>query len=193
MIIPPPLDHCVYLLTRRDHVVIYVGVTSNLFARLGEHAKKTWWPEVAMIQVESFDTRALADMREAHLIATLNPFYNVAGSASGTERHLDEMRLAVKALQAHRRRREIERVRVLAVAPKTPVPTFDSSGGVTLAEAAPILTKLSGMNALTLHGLRKAASRPGFPAPIGLRGRGKTAPKVYDLEELQDWNTLRVA
>lgn len=77
--------------------------------------------------------------------------------------------------------------------PKAPVPTFDSSGGVTLAEAVPVLAKLSGMSPLTLHGLRKAASRPGFPAPIGLRGRGRTAPKVYDLSELQEWNTLRVS
>jgi hypothetical protein len=184
MIVPPPYPHCVYLLTRRDQVVIYVGVTSNLFARLGQHSQKSWWAEVFGIQVEAFPSRGEADAREDHLISLIAPFYNVAGNNVGLARHLEELRLATSAIRAGRM---AEVAVAKAQAPRVDLTVVCTPGRrVTLAEAASLLPE-SARGRLSVDGLRTASRRAGFPMPVGIRGSGPTATKLYDLDALLEW------
>jgi hypothetical protein len=72
-----PHDHCVYQLMNREAEVIYVGSSSSLFSRLGQHAKtKDWWSHVAGISVESFATKGEMVSREQALIEMINPIHN---------------------------------------------------------------------------------------------------------------------
>lgn len=183
-IILPAHDHCVYILTKRDHVVIYVGVTSNLFGRLGMHFLKSWWGEVASVQVESFQTRAEAEAREAHLIQMISPLYNVLGSDLNEARHLEEMRLATQALRAQR-----------GISEAVMVPELDVSAvctptdGITLTQAAPLLAPVK------LATLRVYASRDKtFPMPLPLpsgQKYGPTQARLYSLDELRKWRASK--
>lgn len=73
----PPHDHCVYQLMSRTGHVLYVGSSSGLFSRLGQHAKtKDWWSQVAAIEVEAFATKDEMLDREQVLIELIDPPYN---------------------------------------------------------------------------------------------------------------------
>lgn len=67
-------------LYRDDHdILIYVGVTSRQMRRQAEHNRsKDWWPYVAAQEVEHYGTRTEALAREAELIATRTPPFNVS-------------------------------------------------------------------------------------------------------------------
>jgi len=81
MIRLPTSDHCVYQALDAEFSVIYVGVTSHLFARLGQHqANSEWWKRAKAIEVECFDTRTQADEREKFLIRALMPAGNDRGN-----------------------------------------------------------------------------------------------------------------
>jgi hypothetical protein len=187
MIVPPPYMHCVYLLVKVDRVVIYVGVTSNLFGRLGQHFLAPYWPLVAHVQVESFATRREAEVREAHLIKIIDPFYNVAGTDAGTQRHLEEMRGLINAMRADRAR-EVESLNPQAPAIELSEIACRPDRGVTLTEAVPHIALGAPM---TINALRRASQRAGFPTPIGQRGHGPRAANLYDLDQLKSWKRGR--
>lgn len=58
--------------------------------------------------------------------------------------------------------------------------------GITLADAVHILPGQDGPRALSLDGLRKAAQRTGFPAPLD-REYGRTEARLYDPDGLIEW------
>jgi hypothetical protein len=64
------------------------------------------------------------------------------------------------------------------------------SSAVTLATALDMLPGQSGPAALSMSGLRKAAGRPGFPAPLAKpdgQDYGRTEARLYDLASLVSW------
>lgn len=69
-----------YLHADEDGDAIYVGVTSQLHRRLGQHKRtKGWWHEVIFIIATRYPTRAEALAVEAmHLQSTRKPKYNIA-------------------------------------------------------------------------------------------------------------------
>lgn len=63
--------------------LLYVGITSNPATRLGQHAQeKQWFPEVAEIRLEHYETRAALLAAEREAIETENPRHNVTYSAN---------------------------------------------------------------------------------------------------------------
>jgi hypothetical protein len=86
-----PGQHVVYWLCARipvpdkdglDLVVVYVGVTSNLSARLAAHRRTKWWwkaLDLSETQVEHHATRAEANAAEVEWITLLKPAMNIAG------------------------------------------------------------------------------------------------------------------
>lgn len=76
----------VYRFYDRDNRLLYVGVSVSLIHRLTAHREREWWPQVARIDVTHQRTRAEALWREAMLIETLRPPYNIAGKPEGRRR-----------------------------------------------------------------------------------------------------------
>jgi len=75
-------------------VLLYVGITDRGHARASEHAKgKPWWPEVARGEMEHFQSRDRALQREAFLITTLRPRYNIQHNVTRS----------AKLIETHRR------------------------------------------------------------------------------------------
>jgi hypothetical protein len=64
----------IYILMKADSV-IYVGKTSNLFARIAQHQADKDFDSVQFIRCDE----SLLDLYERELIATLNPSLNKAG------------------------------------------------------------------------------------------------------------------
>ena len=60
--------------------LLYVGVTRNGLQRFIEHSRdKSWWQEVATIQVEHIMcSRSLAEQYEREAIISERPLYNIA-------------------------------------------------------------------------------------------------------------------
>jgi hypothetical protein len=84
-----PGEHIVYHLCARLRGVapeqevahVYVGVTSNLPARIRAHSRKWWWPTIDadLSCLEAFPTRADAEAYERQLIHWHQPAMNRAG------------------------------------------------------------------------------------------------------------------
>jgi predicted GIY-YIG superfamily endonuclease len=71
-------EHWVYLLFGVGNRLLYVGSTSRGMERLMSHyRKKTWFPEVVSIGIESYATRLDALRREMLLIQLQAPAYNI--------------------------------------------------------------------------------------------------------------------
>lgn len=68
----------VYLLYDVNNKLLYVGITKRGFGRLSEHLHhQSWWDQVASTQFEHYATRAEALAREARLIESEEPLYNI--------------------------------------------------------------------------------------------------------------------
>lgn len=68
-----------------DHYynLLYVGITSSLGHRLGQHeASKSWWDQVRHVDVEHFDTRKEVEIAEIRAIKLERPAYNIAHAGS---------------------------------------------------------------------------------------------------------------
>lgn len=69
----------VYRCYDRTDQLVYVGITNSPAVRWAMHAAdKKWWPEVALREVEWFDSRREAEKVEAHVIGAMQPRWNVA-------------------------------------------------------------------------------------------------------------------
>jgi hypothetical protein len=58
---------------------LYIGITNCTAARFAQHAdSKAWWPEVKLIEVEYYPTRAALEKAEIAAIHREKPIYNIA-------------------------------------------------------------------------------------------------------------------
>lgn len=85
----------VYTISDRDGVVIYVGMTSNVNARMRQHAKTaSWASEARTVSSTEYPTRRLAATVEQALIETHratcknDPYVPIFGANAGSARHL---------------------------------------------------------------------------------------------------------
>lgn len=65
--------------TRRtpNSVLLYVGITDNLYQRMAQHATKSeWWQDAVRLELEVFETRHQAQVREKELVRTFAPPFN---------------------------------------------------------------------------------------------------------------------
>jgi hypothetical protein len=173
----PTHDHCVYQLIDRASEVIYVGSSSALFTRLGQHTKtKEWWSSVRGISVESFPTVDEMLDREAELIEMLDPIHN---DTLGTAKALG----MASALLGRKITREDVRAYVLAdlVTPlmaenacsEPPTPA-----GISLRQYADD----AGLELKTL--MRWRERRSDFPSWVAIGARGV---HLYERDHLRDY------
>lgn len=75
--------HDIYRMRDLSGRLLYVGVTNGGLRRFMEHSKdKTWWREVAQIDVEHVHcSRAIIEAIEREAIKTERPLYNVIHNA----------------------------------------------------------------------------------------------------------------
>lgn len=67
-----------YRLHSSEEELLYVGISTQPLQRWIQHAAdKNWWPEVANMSIDWFDSRAEALAVEAHTIKTERPLHNV--------------------------------------------------------------------------------------------------------------------
>lgn len=74
--------HVLYRLFAADGTLLYVGITNELRRRCREHSYKTWFTEVASIDVTPFQSQERAAAIEALVIAEHAPKYNRAGGSN---------------------------------------------------------------------------------------------------------------
>lgn len=73
----PAKPHALYRFYDRTDVLLYVGISLDLPARLRKHKRdKPWWLEIANITIEPHESRADALAAEAIAIETERPLYN---------------------------------------------------------------------------------------------------------------------
>lgn len=77
-------QHCgrtaLYRLYAANEQPLYFGVSLDPEARFKAHRKTSWWPQVAIRQIEWFDTRAEAEAAELAAIRAERPIHNGAGT-----------------------------------------------------------------------------------------------------------------
>lgn len=79
----------VYEFRDSSGVLLYVGITLDLGARLRAHGRqKQWWARVANVQAKLYPTRAEAREVETQLIAEADPEFNVEGHPFRSERQV---------------------------------------------------------------------------------------------------------
>lgn len=71
----------VYRFLDADWRILYVGITHDREARISQHARRPFWPQVMWTAATLYPDRIIAEAIEARLIADENPVYNIdAGS-----------------------------------------------------------------------------------------------------------------
>lgn len=72
-----PREHSVYRCRAADETLLYIGCTTDLRVRLGQHARqKDWWSEVATVTAEVWSVGWDARMAEKSAIYSERPLYN---------------------------------------------------------------------------------------------------------------------
>ena len=59
--------------------LLYIGISLNAVARLAQHKDKPWFPRIAKITVERFETYADAEVAELRAICYEGPIHNMRG------------------------------------------------------------------------------------------------------------------
>lgn len=76
-------DHWVYYCHDAEGLLLYVGVTSSGIKRFRRHGnERSWWGEIATIQIKHFDTASEALDHERAEIARLRPPHNLRAPRS---------------------------------------------------------------------------------------------------------------
>jgi hypothetical protein len=74
----PARSHALYRFYGEGEVLLYVGITADLGARLKQHGKdKPWWTAVRMCTVEHYDSREDVLEAERHAIVAECPRHNI--------------------------------------------------------------------------------------------------------------------
>lgn len=79
--------------------LLYIGISLNAVARLAQHKDKSWFPRIATITVERFETYAEAEVAELRAICYEGPIHNVVGP-----RDAKDLGPALARLRARQRR-----------------------------------------------------------------------------------------
>lgn len=66
----------VYRLYAADGVLLYVGITEELEKRFLRHSARLWWPEVATVRLEAYESRTDALRVESRAIYVEGPVHN---------------------------------------------------------------------------------------------------------------------
>ena len=75
-----------YRMFDRDGALLYVGISSNLDQRLGQHERgKPWWSQVVTMRIEHYPTRAHAAAAERNAIVHEKPRWNIAYNLGSTK------------------------------------------------------------------------------------------------------------
>lgn len=86
-----------YRMYDADGALLYVGISTNLDRRLGNHeAGKPWWPQVVQITVEHHRNRVLAEIAERNAIVTEKPRWNIIHNLPGVKPHTPTFMALVK-------------------------------------------------------------------------------------------------
>ena len=71
-------QHIVYLMFNSVDALLYVGITQNGMRRMVQHEReKTWFDQIARIEIERYAELLHAARREKKLIEKFAPLYNV--------------------------------------------------------------------------------------------------------------------
>lgn len=70
-------QHTLYRMYDAGGVLLYVGITATVPARLQAHRDQFWWRDVHTIRLEHFDTREELEAAEVVAIRSENPLFNV--------------------------------------------------------------------------------------------------------------------
>lgn len=79
--------------------LLYVGISINAVARQSQHRDKPWFPRIAKITIERFETYAEAEEAELRAICYEGPIHNVKGP-----RDAKDLGPALSKLRAQQRR-----------------------------------------------------------------------------------------
>jgi hypothetical protein len=81
----------VYLHYDADDVLLYVGMSVAPSLRTGTHAERSTWVDFAIRgEIVWFDSQTAAEAKEAELIRSLQPLFNIAHAVPGTDQRLAE-------------------------------------------------------------------------------------------------------
>lgn len=57
--------------------LLYVGISDTFYKRMGQHASKSeWWPFAERLEIEVYETRHQAQVRERQLVSQHSPPFN---------------------------------------------------------------------------------------------------------------------
>lgn len=74
-------DYSLYRMYDQDECLLYIGVSSRVMTRLGEHwHTKSWVPEISKITIEKYKTRSALEDAESIAIRLEKPKHNIAMS-----------------------------------------------------------------------------------------------------------------
>jgi predicted GIY-YIG superfamily endonuclease len=98
--------HCLYRFYNVAGRLLYVGLTGNPGNRIGQHRRgKTWWCEVARMEVEHCASRSALVEAETRAIERERPLYNVQGLKVRASKTAPAKRRGPSAEPRPRRRR----------------------------------------------------------------------------------------
>lgn len=72
-----PAGQCVYILRDANGAALYVGCSGRLAIRLRAHMARSWWPDVASIDITRYHDRATALAAERTAIRSEAPAHNI--------------------------------------------------------------------------------------------------------------------
>lgn len=77
--------HTLYRFFDADGELLYVGITCDPGSRFKQHRRgKSWWHEIARIELEQFSSRVELEQAEREAIPKENPKYNINLRRGGT-------------------------------------------------------------------------------------------------------------
>lgn len=77
--------HTLYRFFDADGDLLYVGITCDPGSRFKQHRRgKSWWHEIARIELEQFSSRVELEQAEREAIPKENPKYNIKLRTGGT-------------------------------------------------------------------------------------------------------------
>lgn len=112
--------HVLYRMRNTEKDLLYVGISNDPKSRWEDHAEgKSWWLEVASVEIEHFANREDVERAEREAIDLEKPRYNIAHRKVATPAELHAILLELQTnervyLEAIIRRKEVVK-RVLAL------------------------------------------------------------------------------